>query len=85
MIVALHRKSNVSIRKEMEGAFRQVAGDNNHRAHVAGSATYGLYTTPGVYMGAAPMPATDLAGTLYGYMALVDPTVAPPGRWVNSV
>ena len=60
-----------------------LAVDNNHRAHVAAAATYGLYTTTGVYMGAVPMPATDLAGTLYGYMALVDPTVAAPALCVK--
>jgi hypothetical protein len=60
-----------------------LAIDNNHRAHVAGSATYGLYTTPGVYMAAVPTPAADLAGTLYGYMALVDPTVAAPALCVK--
>jgi hypothetical protein len=38
------------------GYASSVAVDSNHRAHVAGAASYGMYTTPGVYVGQVPVP-----------------------------
>jgi hypothetical protein len=66
-------------------AFGQASGvavDANHRAHVAGAAGFGLYTTAGSYLVAVPLPAADNY-SMFPYVALVDPTVAAPALCVN--
>ena len=55
-----------------------VAIDGSHRAHVAGGAGFGLYTTPGVYLAQVPMPAQGYETNSYPYVALVDTSVAAP-------
>jgi len=51
-----------------------VAIDANHRAHVSGAAEYGMYTTPGVYDGSVPTPASSYGSSTYAYVALIDTT-----------
>jgi hypothetical protein len=66
-------------------AFGQASGvavDANHRAHVAGAAGFGLYTTAGSYLETLPLPAADNY-SMFPYVALVDPTVAAPALCVN--
>ncbi len=50
-----------------------LAIDANHRAHVAGAATYGLYTTSGVYLETVPLPAGPVQDVIFPYVELVDP------------
>ena len=56
------------------GNASSVAVDANHKAHVAGAAGYGMYTTPGVYLGSFPAPGAGYSGSTYAYVALIDPT-----------
>jgi hypothetical protein len=56
--------------------------DSNHRAHIAGAADYGMYTTPGVYDGQVPSPGPDYYPT-YPYVAMVDTTVSAPALCVS--
>ncbi len=60
-----------------DGYASSVAIDSNHRAHVAGAAGYGMYTTPGVYSGSVPEPGIGDSAT-FAYVALVDSTVPAP-------
>jgi hypothetical protein len=67
-------------------AFGQATGlavDANHRAHVAGAAASGLYTTAGSYLETVPLPAPAYQTNMFPYVALVDPTVAAPALCVN--
>lgn len=64
------------------GYASSVAIDSNHRAHIAGAAQYGMYTTPGVYDGQVPMPAPDNYPT-YAYVALADTTVSAPALYAS--
>jgi Abnormal spindle-like microcephaly-assoc'd, ASPM-SPD-2-Hydin len=66
-----------------DGYASSVAIDSNHRAHVAGAAGYGMYTTPGVYAGQVPVPGPGYSGATYAYVALVDKTVAAPAVCVS--
>jgi hypothetical protein len=65
------------------GYASSVAVDSNHRAHVAGAAGYGMYTTPGVYAGQVPVPGPGYSGVTYAYVALVDKTVPAPALCVS--
>jgi len=65
------------------GYARNVAIDNNHRAHVAGAAGYGMYTTPGAYLGTVPTPGSAYSGETFAYVALVDPTLPAPALCVS--
>ncbi len=53
-----------------------IAVDADHRAHVAGAAEYGMYTTPGVYDGTVPTPGAGYSTSTYAYVALIDPGTA---------
>jgi hypothetical protein len=64
------------------GYASSIAIDTNHRAHIAGAADYGMYTTPGVYDGQVPMPAPNVYPT-YAYVAMVDTTVPTPALCVS--
>ncbi len=64
------------------GLANSVAMDPNHRAHVAGAAGYGMYTTPGVYKGSVPVPGPGYTSAIYPYIALIDPTVPAPALCV---
>jgi hypothetical protein len=55
-----------------------IAIDSNHRAHIAGAAKYDMYTTTGVYAPSVPMPAPDLSGETFAYVAVIDPAVPAP-------
>lgn len=57
------------------GHASSVAVDPNLRAHIAGFAAYGMYTTAGAYSGSLPFPGQSYLGNTYGYVALIDPTV----------
>jgi hypothetical protein len=59
-----------------------IAIDANHRAHVSGAAGYGMYTTPGVYDPAVPVPGQGYSGATYAYAALIDPTIASPAACI---
>jgi hypothetical protein len=52
-----------------------VSVDANHRAHVTGATGFGLYTTPGAYLGQVP---NSSPGAVYAYAVLVDTSVAAP-------
>jgi hypothetical protein len=57
--------------------------DAGHRAHVAGAATYGMYTTTGVYAESVPNPGQGFSLAGYPYIAVVDPTVPAGAICVN--
>jgi hypothetical protein len=50
-----------------------LAIDGNHRAHVAGTAGSGLYTTSGAYLASVPPPGPSYSTEMFPYVALVDP------------
>lgn len=63
------------------GFASSVAVDPSLHVHVTGSAEAGMYTTPGVYAGTMPGPASNSA--IYAYVAVVDPTQPAAGLCVN--
>jgi hypothetical protein len=58
------------------GYASSLAVDANHKVHVAGASQYGMYTTPGVYEGSIPAPASGFSEATYAYVALIDPTAS---------
>jgi hypothetical protein len=58
------------------GFASSVAIDGNQKVHVAGAAGPGMYTTPGVYAGSVPTPGTELSGSIFAYVALIDPAIS---------
>ena len=58
------------------GYASSVAVDANGKVHVSGAAQYGMYTTPGAYVGSVPAPGSGLSEATYAYVALVDPATA---------
>jgi hypothetical protein len=65
----------------------QVSGlavDGNHRAHVTGAASAGLYTTSGAYLASVPAPSQGYSTEVFLYAALVDPNVPAPALCVNG-
>lgn len=56
-----------------------IAVDSNLRAHVGGAAQYGMYTTPGVYLGSLPLPDPSAGNGIFDFVTVVDPTVPGPG------
>ena len=65
------------------GYASSVAVDTQHRAHVGGAAQYGMYTTPGVYAPAVPVPGQGYTLSTYAYAALIDPNVSSPALCVS--
>jgi hypothetical protein len=61
-----------------------LAVDTNHRAHLAGAANSGLYTTSAAYLASIPTPAPAYATEVFPYVALVDPNVPAPAVCVNG-
>ncbi len=60
-----------------------VAIDSSHRAHVAGAASFGLYTTAGTYLAQVPRPASGYETNTYPYVALVDTSVPAPALCIS--
>ena len=58
------------------GFASSVAMDANGKAHVAGAAGYGMYTTPGVYAGSVPVPGPGFSESTYAYVSLIDPATS---------
>ncbi len=58
-----------------QGFASSVAVDPNLRVHVTGAASYGMYTTTGVYAGSVPVPGPGYAGSFYPYADVIDPTL----------
>jgi hypothetical protein len=58
------------------GYASQIAVGTDHKAHVAGAAAYGMYTTANTYLGSVPVPGPGYSGATYAYVAEIDPTVA---------
>ncbi|MBB5062450.1 choice-of-anchor D domain-containing protein [Granulicella mallensis] len=56
----------------VSGYASSVAMDANHKAHVAGAAEYGMYTTPGVYAGSVPVPGPGFSESTYAYVSVID-------------
>jgi hypothetical protein len=51
--------------------------DSYGKIHVAGITGWELYTSPGALIGSVPPPPPD-ADVLYGFVALIDPSIAAP-------
>ena len=61
-----------------------LAIDASHRAHVTGAASYGLYTTSGVYLPSVPASSLPYSSDVFSYVAMVDPSVPAPAVCVNG-
>jgi hypothetical protein len=58
------------------GYASSIAIDANHKAHVAGAAGYGMFTTPGAYAGSVPTPGPAFSEATYAYVSLIDPATS---------
>lgn len=66
-----------------DGYASAIAIDTQHRAHVAGAAGYGMYTTPGVYGPQVSNPGQAFSTETFAYVALIDDTVAAPALCIS--
>ena len=66
-----------------DGYASGIAIDTQHRAHVAGAAGYGMYTTPGVYDPQVLPPGQAFITETFAYVALIDTAVAAPALCIS--